>query len=65
MVLLHGFGSSRENWSYLAAKLRRDHFLLIPDLAGFGDSAASSSAYLWHDVKFRYCRCNEPSQAGK
>jgi abhydrolase domain-containing protein 6 len=25
VVLLHGFGSSKENWSYLAAKLRRDH----------------------------------------
>ncbi|MEX1666233.1 alpha/beta fold hydrolase [Zhongshania arctica] len=38
VVLLHGFGSSKENWSYLAAKLRRDNYLLVPDLAGFGDS---------------------------
>lgn len=38
LVLLHGFGSSKENWSFLAAKLRRDYYLLIPDLAGFGDS---------------------------
>ncbi|CAA0087303.1 Lipase 1 [Zhongshania aliphaticivorans] len=38
VVLLHGFGASKENWSYLAAKLRRDYYLLVPDLAGFGDS---------------------------
>ncbi|MBW2939586.1 alpha/beta fold hydrolase [Zhongshania aquimaris] len=38
VVLLHGFGSSKENWSYLAARLRKDCYLLVPDLAGFGDS---------------------------
>lgn len=38
VVLLHGFGSSKENWSFLAAKLRRHYYLLVPDLAGFGDS---------------------------
>ncbi|CAA0080696.1 alpha/beta fold hydrolase [Zhongshania aliphaticivorans] len=38
VVLLHGFGSSKENWSYLTAKLRSDYYLLVPDLAGFGDS---------------------------
>lgn len=38
VVLLHGFGASKENWSYLAAKLRSKYYLLVPDLAGFGDS---------------------------
>lgn len=38
VVLLHGFGASKENWTFLAARLRRRYRLLVPDLPGFGDS---------------------------
>ncbi len=39
LVLVHGFGASKENWSYLAAILRRDYRVLALDLPGFGSSS--------------------------
>lgn len=38
VVLLHGFGASKENWLPLIPVLARHHRLLIPDLPGFGAS---------------------------
>ncbi|WP_097459995.1 alpha/beta fold hydrolase [Mangrovitalea sediminis] len=38
VVLLHGFGASKENWLPLIPLLARRHRLLIPDLPGFGAS---------------------------
>ncbi len=38
VVLLHGFGASKENWGFLGAHLKRHYRLLAPDLPGFGDS---------------------------
>ena len=38
LVLLHGFGSSKENWAYLTAKLGNQYRLLVPDIPGFGQS---------------------------
>ena len=38
VVLLHGFGSSKENWVFLAAKLAKKYRLLVPDIPGFGQS---------------------------
>ncbi len=38
VVLLHGFGSSKENWAYLTAKLRKTYYLVVPDIPGFGQS---------------------------
>lgn len=38
VVLLHGFGSSKENWAYLTAKLSKTYRLLVPDIPGFGQS---------------------------
>lgn len=38
VVLLHGFGANKENWLFLAGLLARRYRLLIPDLAGFGES---------------------------
>lgn len=39
VVLLHGFGASKENWLNLSFSLRRHYRLLIPDLPGFGQSS--------------------------
>jgi pimeloyl-ACP methyl ester carboxylesterase len=38
VVLLHGFGSSKENWLALAPLLGRRHRIIAPDLPGFGES---------------------------
>ena len=44
LVLLHGFGSSKENWSYLVPLLRAKFRVLAPDLPGFGNSSFRSGA---------------------
>lgn len=38
VVLLHGFGANKENWLFMAGLLARRYHLIIPDLAGFGES---------------------------
>lgn len=38
LVLLHGFGSNKENWLFLLPLLVRRYRLLIPDIPGFGQS---------------------------
>ena len=39
VVLLHGFGASKENWLSLALQLSGSYHLLIPDMPGFGESS--------------------------
>lgn len=39
LVLLHGFGGSRENWLPTARYLSRSFHLIIPDLPGYGASS--------------------------
>lgn len=38
LLLLHGFGSCKENWTFLTRMLVEDYHLLVPDIFGFGDS---------------------------
>ncbi|MDF3029789.1 MAG: alpha/beta hydrolase fold protein [Moraxellaceae bacterium] len=38
VVLLHGFGSSKENWLTLAPLIGRRYRVIAPDLPGFGES---------------------------
>ena len=38
VVLLHGFGGSKDNFTRLAARLSDDYKIIIPDLPGFGES---------------------------
>ena len=38
VVMIHGFTGSKENWYPLAAQLRGQYRLVIPDLPGWGDS---------------------------
>ncbi len=44
LVLLHGFGSSKENWSFLVPLLSAQYRVLVPDLPGFGNSTFSTQS---------------------
>lgn len=39
VVLLHGFGGDKDNWSIYAPHLTKDYRLIAPDLPGFGENA--------------------------
>ncbi len=45
VLLLHGFGDSGDMWAPLAAKLARDHTVIVPDLRGMGLSAHPDTGY--------------------
>jgi abhydrolase domain-containing protein 6 len=38
VLLLHGYTGNKDNWSHFAKRLTRDYHVIIPDLAGFGES---------------------------
>lgn len=38
LVLLHGFGADKDNWTRLAARLTDDYRVIAPDLPGFGET---------------------------
>jgi pimeloyl-ACP methyl ester carboxylesterase len=40
VVLLHGFGGSKDNWIQFAGNLTKSHRVIVLDLPGFGDSPA-------------------------
>ncbi|HXH04024.1 MAG TPA: alpha/beta fold hydrolase [Candidatus Competibacteraceae bacterium] len=44
VLLVHGFGASKDNWLLFAYRLRRNYRVLIPDLPGFGDSSRDPAA---------------------
>ncbi|MFT4560507.1 MAG: abhydrolase domain-containing protein 6 [Gammaproteobacteria bacterium] len=44
LVLLHGFGANKDNWSQIAPFLVPHYRLIIPDLPGFGDSTRNADA---------------------
>ena len=39
VLLLHGFGGDKDNWTRFAGHLTPDHRVIAPDLPGFGDNA--------------------------
>ncbi|HEX6740779.1 MAG TPA: alpha/beta hydrolase [Sphingomicrobium sp.] len=45
VVLLHGFGDSGDMWAPLAARLVKDHTVVVPDLRGMGLSSHPESGY--------------------
>lgn len=45
VVLLHGFGDTGDMWAPLAAKLARNHQVIVPDLRGMGLSAHPETGY--------------------
>lgn len=44
LVLLHGFGASRDNWTPVAKELTRRFRVIAPDLPGYGDSSRRPEA---------------------
>ena len=45
VVLLHGYGETGDMWAPLAARLVRDHRVIVPDLRGLGLSARPAGGY--------------------
>ncbi|HWA90018.1 MAG TPA: alpha/beta hydrolase [Rhizomicrobium sp.] len=45
VVLLHGFGDTGDMWAPLAAKLAKEHTVIVPDLRGMGLSAHPDTGY--------------------
>ena len=41
VVLVHGFGGDKDNWSFYAPYLTGEYRLICPDLPGFGENARS------------------------
>jgi pimeloyl-ACP methyl ester carboxylesterase len=39
IVMIHGFGGSKDNWTRFAKYLTSEYHVVIPDLAGFGESS--------------------------
>ena len=42
ILLLHGYGGDKDNWTRFAKYLTSDYHVVIPDLAGFGESSKLS-----------------------
>jgi pimeloyl-ACP methyl ester carboxylesterase len=45
VVLLHGYGETGDMWAPLAARLAKDHTVIVPDLRGMGLSSHPASGY--------------------
>jgi pimeloyl-ACP methyl ester carboxylesterase len=45
VLLIHGFGDTGDMWAPLAARLARDHTIIVPDLRGMGLSAHPETGY--------------------
>jgi pimeloyl-ACP methyl ester carboxylesterase len=45
VLLLHGYGETGDMWEPLAARLMRNHRVIIPDLRGLGLSAKPATGY--------------------
>ncbi len=45
VVLIHGFGDTGDMWGPLAARLARNHTVIVPDLRGLGLSSKAPGGY--------------------
>jgi pimeloyl-ACP methyl ester carboxylesterase len=45
VVLLHGFGTTGDQWAPLAIAFAADHMVVVPDLRGFGLSSKPETGY--------------------
>lgn len=45
VLLIHGYGDTGDMWVPLAAKLMRDHLVIVPDLRGLGLSAVATDGF--------------------
>ena len=50
LVLLHGYPLDHTIWEPVVPQLEKDYDMILPDLRGFGGSAASQAAYLLNDL---------------
>ena len=50
MVLIHGYPLDHTIWSLVAPLLEKDFDIIMPDLRGFGESAASPASYQLSDI---------------
>lgn len=41
LVLVHGFGGDKDNWSFYAPHIKQNYRLIFPDLPGFGENDRS------------------------
>lgn len=57
MVLVHGFGGSKDNYIRFARHLTKHYHLIIPDLTGFGESAKNLTVS--YDVFSQTARLHE------
>lgn len=57
VVLLHGFGSNKDLWNSVAARLTPSYRVIVPDLPGFGESTKLEFAN--YDVKSQVRRLHE------
>lgn len=44
IIMLHGFGGSKDNWLQIAKYFTPNYRVIIPDLSGFGDSSKPQNA---------------------
>ena len=57
VVLLHGFGSNKDLWNAVAARLTSSYRVIVPDLPGFGESTKLEFAN--YDVQTQARRLHE------
>ncbi|MEW6239850.1 MAG: alpha/beta fold hydrolase [Chloroflexota bacterium] len=50
LVLIHGYPLDHSTWDETASLLARDFDLILPDVRGLGESAASDAAYAMDDL---------------
>jgi len=66
ILLVHGYSGDKDNWTRFAKYLTSDYHVLIPDLAGFGESSKlSKETYNIEDQVERIDRFAEALKLGK
>ncbi len=51
LVLLHGFGGNKDNWTRVAKYLTPHFRVIAPDIPGFGESTSDMDAKYSYDVQ--------------
>lgn len=57
VILLHGFGDSKDSWVVFARSLSKNYRVIIPDLPGFGDSTKKMDSR--YDIATQVARLHE------
>lgn len=60
VLLLHGFGANKDNWTRFAKYLTGDYHVVIPDIPGFGESSQIQKAT--YDAETQLKRINRFSE---